>query len=85
MNTLWKQPARLCRRREPLSAPAEKAPSTQLAAGSLEDMVRRAIARVAEAGDPEREALFIDFGADRVLAWSEIRTLRRSPEFPVEI
>ena len=52
--------------------------------GSLEDMVRRVVARVAELGAPERHVLFIEMG-EQIFAWSEIRKLWRSPSFPVEI
>ncbi len=84
MNNIWKQPARLWRRREPLVAGAEL-PARQIASGSLEDMIRRALARAAETGPTEGQALFIDVGAPEVLAWSAISKLSRSPSFPVEI
>lgn len=85
MQNLWKQPARLWRRRDTLAAPTGRPALKQLDAGSLEDMIRRALARVAQVGASERDALFIDIGQDTVLAWSEIRKLGRAPDFPVEI
>ena len=84
MNDIWKQPARLCRRREPPAVDVAGGQVRRIASGSLEDMIRRMIARVAEAGAPERHVLFIELG-EHVLAWSEIRKLWRSPSFPVEI
>lgn len=84
MDNIWKQPARLCRRREPPAADVADGSVRRIDSGSLEDMIRRMVARVAEAGATERHVLFIELG-EHVLAWSEIRKLWRSPNFPVEI
>ena len=80
MNNIWKQPARLWRRREPLGAAA----ALPLHTGSLEEMILLAVDRGAAVAE-EREELFIDVGGPEALRWAEIRKLHRSPSFPVEI
>ena len=80
MNDIWKQPARLWRWRDSLSAAAAQPLDT----GSLEEMILRAVARGAAAAE-QREELFIDVGGDEALGWAQIRELHGSPAFPVEI
>jgi hypothetical protein len=84
MNGYWKKPARLWHRRGGNSAPFEASGITQLDSGSLEAMVRAAVK--ADTQHPgEQSSLFIDVEAEQMLSWSEIKQLRRSPEFPIEI
>ena len=80
MNDTWKQPARLWRWREHLSAAAAQPIET----GSLEEMILRAVARGAARAEERRE-LFIDLGGDELFAWPEIRELYNSPTFPIDI
>ena len=84
MNEYWKKPARLWCQRGGKGAPGDGQALSQLNSGSLEAMVRAAID--AEAVHTARNAtLFIDLDANRVLSFSEIKQLRRAPDFPIDL
>ncbi|SEM89601.1 hypothetical protein SAMN05192583_1440 [Sphingomonas gellani] len=82
---MWKQPARLWRQREPAVAGKENVRPKQIASGSLEEMVRRAVERAGRVEARERHAFFIDVDARELLGWPDIARLSDSPGFPVEI
>ena len=84
MNEFWKRPARLWRRPGGKAVLLGPSAIVQLDSGSLEAMVRAAIK--ADTHHPsEHTSLFIDVEAERIFSLSEIKQLRRSPEFPIEI
>lgn len=83
MNEFWKRPARLYRRpggNGELSGPSAV---VQLDTGSLEAMVCAAI-EIDTQHPGEHSLLFIDVEAGRI-SFPEIKQLRLSPEFPIEV
>ena len=78
--TMWKMPAKLLRR-----SPSEDVAATeasvddQIAAGSLEDMIKTADGL----GDAGGDDLVIEcVGRDRPITWAEIQGLRSATTFP---
>jgi hypothetical protein len=84
VNSFWKKPARLWRRRRASGAPTEPGTVTQVDSGSLEEMVRIATDAKVQAAD-EQDTLFIDVDSKRMLSLGDIKRLRSTPEFPVDI
>ena len=83
MNEFWKKPARLWRRSSD-GAPSGASAITQLDSGSLEEMIRAAI-ETDHRHSAGQASLFVDVEAEQMLSLSEIKQLRRAPDFPVDI
>lgn len=80
LNAFWRKPARLWRGQEEA---AQIGTSPELVSeGPLEDMIRAA----AQASPAEKPFLLIACDAlEHPLAWPQIETLRKAPEFPIDI
>lgn len=79
-NALWRMPARLLLRR--VREGPQAAEQTEIAHGSLQEMVRLAT----DSGTDDVLPVCIDCrGAAKPLVWADIVALRREPTFPVDI
>ncbi|SEN61785.1 hypothetical protein SAMN05192583_3162 [Sphingomonas gellani] len=80
LNGLWRKPARLWRGQKEA---AHVGTSSELVSeGSLEDMIRVA----AQASPAEKPFLLIACDAlEQPLSWPQFETLRKAPEFPIDI
>lgn len=80
-NRVWRLPAQLLRRRSKDVADGDFGVQL-IKEGSLEEMVRSA----ESAGPTEASLLLIrSEGSSEPLTWPDIKKLRASPDFPVEI